>query len=244
MATLRRNTTPDGRYYIDPITKTAYPSVTTILDVGPKPWMKTWVANQVTKYAVENKHIWEQLDPDAAVDLIKREPLRFTNRAAGIGDIIHKTIESDRTDVPVEELAPRLQGYYRSFQQFITDHNPEYLHVEAIMLNRKYGYAGTVDGIVRIHDTLAVIDNKTGKSVHAEAALQLAAYARAEFIETSRGLIATPRIQQGYVLHLRPRGYKLHPVDISKESFETFLNLLYIQKWFSDQAQYVIGEPV
>jgi hypothetical protein len=91
--------------------------------------------------------------------------------------------------------------------------------------------------------------------VHEDAALQINAYAHADFliadpnhpdavqITPARGRrwyewrgdakdeIPMPDIQAGYILHLRDDGWALHEVPISDELYEMFLSLFSVERW-------------
>jgi hypothetical protein len=118
-----------------------------------------------------------------------------------------------------------------------------------------YNYAGTMDLLCEIDGLMCILDVKTGKSVHEDAALQINAYAHADFliadpnhpdaiqVTPARGKrwyewrgsaadeIPMPDIQAGYVLHLRDDGWVLHEVPISDELYEMFLSLFSIENW-------------
>src|SRR4051812_22258850 len=71
-----------------------YWSVTTILNALPKNALKYWAAGQVAGFAYDQAHAWLSLPREAAVDLLKREPLRFTNTRADIGTAFHDVAEA------------------------------------------------------------------------------------------------------------------------------------------------------
>jgi hypothetical protein len=118
-----------------------------------------------------------------------------------------------------------------------------------------HNYAGTMDLLCEIDGRMAILDVKTGKSVHEDAALQINAYAHADFliadpnhpdavqITPARGRRwyewrgdakdehPMPDIQAGYILHLRDDGWALHEVPISDELYEMFLSLFSVERW-------------
>ena len=88
-------TTTKGRMYTHPTTGASFPSVTTVLGVvGKGDALKHWAAGEVAKYAVKMKDTWLALDDQAAVDLLKREPLRSLDRAASRGTDVHAIAEA------------------------------------------------------------------------------------------------------------------------------------------------------
>jgi hypothetical protein len=116
-------------------------------------------------------------------------------------------------------------------------------------------YAGTMDLLCEIDGKMSILDVKTGKSVHEDAALQINAYAHADFlihdpnhpdavqITPARGRRwyewrgdakdehPMPDIQAGYILHLRDDGWALHELPISDELYEMFLSLFNVERW-------------
>src|SRR5438128_11207094 len=93
-----------------------------------------------------------------------------------------------------------------------------------------------------------LIDLKTSKGYYAETAMQLAAYANADFI----GLPDDPKryrlppIDRYAVLHLRPEayasGYSLVEYNVGQPEFAAFLSALSLSAW-SKHAK-PVGEPV
>lgn len=88
-----------------------------------------------------------------------------------------------------------------------------------------------------------IIDFKSGKAVYAEVALQLAPYARAEFVGASDGLTELPmtRPDAGAVLHLRPDGsYQLRLVRIDDAIFDAFLFAREVFRFREETARTVL----
>jgi hypothetical protein len=127
------------------------------------------------------------------------------------------------------------------FSQFVTARRPRFVTSEATVFSRRHGYAGTLDAICVLDGTLTLLDVKTGKSVYPEVALQLAAYAHADFVGhpdgTERRL---PPVAAGAALHLRPGGYELVPVPIGEQVLAAFLAALEVFRWASEQAPKVL----
>jgi hypothetical protein len=91
-----------------------------------------------------------------------------------------------------------------------------------------------------------IVDTKSGKNVYSEVALQLAAYARADFIGLPDGTeVAPPVVQAGAVLHLNPRlrkGYEFREVVIDDEVFRYFRHAQQIDKWAQEKSKTVLGK--
>lgn len=139
----------------------------------------------------------------------------------------------------------RAIGYFFDFVETL---KPRYLLTEASVYNRSQKYAGTLDAVVDVpyglllelahgnpllvpweprddRDVVTLLlDTKTGgdvaegKGVYPEVALQLAAYARAEFVGTVSGQeVPLPLIDGGAVLHVNASGWRLVPVRIGHD---------------------------
>jgi hypothetical protein len=180
-------------------------------------------------------------DRDLALRWIKGAADRHRDAAAARGTAVHAAAEdlvlthareSARLILNHAEVEPwpeEIAAYQQSFTDWVDDFHPEFLASEATVFNRSQSYAGTLDIIARL--TLAndvaitpVIDIKAGRAVYPEVALQLAPYARAEFIGHPDGVTELPMIptDSGAVLHLTPKGYRFQLVRIDEPIFEAF----------------------
>lgn len=229
------STRSNGRTYTWPPTGETFPSVTTILNSLPKHALKNWAAKMVATFAVDNIGMLEMMDRDAAIDWLKREPLRTTQRAANLGSAIHTAIDTGRTPADIDEqVAPYLQQW----AAFNNTHQPHYEHSEVTVYNRHVGYAGTADAIITSPRTGCryVVDWKTGKGIYPEAGLQLAAYAHAQWLDIEDGVeTPIPPISRGLIVHLQPDHYSIHQCDLTHQSplWDTFKHLTHVHQWLS-----------
>lgn len=225
-------TTRDGRYYEFDGQK--FPSVTTILGKAlAKPGLVPWASKMVAEGAIRDYDYWTGLSDDEAVGYLAGLPNARRNSSANLGSIIHAAAESYSLGVPLSKpVSAEAEPYLVGFNQFITDWKPKFLLTEQAVFNRTYRYAGTLDSLVRIGRTVWVLDTKTGNRVYPEVALQLAAYANAEFIGRDGGVEEPmPPAKKGGVLHLTPEGYHFLPVRIDQEVFDTFLSAIDMFNW-------------
>jgi hypothetical protein len=221
--------TPKGRYYTWDGNK--FVSVTTVISEGiPKPALYKWLVKKGVEKAVANRIILAEMSDTEALDFLSDKGYSDTGPAA-LGSRVHKIAENIIKG-ETHTIAPDDRGYVDSFNAFMADWQPTYVETEATVFSRQYGYAGTMDGKVMIDGKTYIMDIKTGKSVWPEVALQLAAYRYADFIGRAGGREDpnTP-CNGGLVLHLRPRGYELRPVDCGPEVLDAFLSALDIWHW-------------
>jgi hypothetical protein len=206
----------------------SFTSVTTLLGALSKPALVNWAAKSVAEYAVEHMpeiYALAQADPAGAVRALKGSPWQARDNAADLGTAVHDHIEAriigKTPPEPTSDVAKRL-GW---FEDFCNDYQPEFEAAEATVYNRRASYAGTLDSIAVIGGERYIIDVKTTKSgVYPEHALQLAAYAHAEFVGAPDGTeLALPNIDAGAILWINPNGYQLVRVRIDDEVFAYFL---------------------
>lgn len=219
------------RTYVWPETNETFDSVTTILSNGhPKTALPYWAARNVAAYVVEHfdevSGLMKTYEPKKVIDSLRIRPDIYTKERGTIGDLIHSSIEDYiRWNRRPLTRNPLVEEALDKFEMFVEDWKPEFLHTEATVYSRKYGYAGTPDDIIKINDIPIIIDLKSGKGVWNEAALQMSAYKNADFIGINDTEIPLPDIQGAAVLHLFPESeaYEFIPVYIGDEVFEQFL---------------------
>lgn len=185
----------------------------------------------------------KQSDRDLALRWVKGAADRHRDAAAERGSAAHAEAEQmvlqharaeARLYLAHEAIVPwrdDLAPYQAAFTAFVEDKHPEWLAAEASVFNRTQAYAGTLDMIVRLtmpdgRVLTVLVDIKTGKAIYPEVALQLAPYARAEFVAHPDGRTELPMIpvDAGAVLHLRANGtYEFREVRIDPAIFDGFL---------------------
>lgn len=179
---------------------------------------------------------------ELALRWIKGAADRHRDAAAERGTAVHDQAEalvlthareSVRLYVAAAAIAPwpdELAGYEQAFTAFLDDWHPEFLATEFTVFNRAEAYGGTGDAIIRIvlpdgRPLVLIVDYKSGKDVYPEVGLQLAPYARGEFIGSPDGVTELPMIpvEAGAVLHLRADGtYRFRLVRIDNAMWDAF----------------------
>jgi len=213
-------TTRTGRTYTHPTTGVDYPSVTTVLGiVGKGEALKHWAASEVAKYAVKNRNTWTQLDDAAAIDLLKREPLRFLDRAASRGTDVHALAEAYAKTGTMPQWAEEISGYVEALRRFYDEHQPRPILVEHTVFNTTVGYAGSFDLLCTLpsfDDAVVMLDYKTSKAVYPDVAAQLAAYAHATEYVDDNEVKPMPAVQRGVVVRFAADGqYQVVECDIN-----------------------------
>lgn len=256
-----------GRFYV--WGRERYWSVTTILRALPKDALKFWAAKTVAEFAYDDSANWLGMDRERAIDYLKREPLRFTGKRADLGSAVHAAAEAfslGRPAKPFTNIDER-----RAAAAFLTwshKFDVAFDATEFSVYSRKQRYAGTADCIVRIplakleelwpenpwdpaegadHVRL-LCDYKTGgdvaerKGIYPDVALQLNAYANADFIGAPGGSEETIGHLDGAIaLHLGPAGYRIVPVRLGVDLFKAFLYVREVFRWQEVLSKDVLG---
>jgi hypothetical protein len=234
-------------------------SVTSATSGGlPKPFLEGWAAKTAAECAVDKYDLVGKLIADdgeqAAIDYIKSARYRDRDKKANRGTIVHAALEAylagkemtpENIDAALKEkrVPPNLwksaRGMVRGLWEFLADEEPEVYWSESTVYSRTHGYAGTPDVLarMRVGGSLvpAVIDVKTSKSIYDEVALQLCAYARADFVGLDDGTEAAlhPGVPDGeridYGVAVRPMAsgkYEKAVFTLSDEVYDLFLGCL------------------
>lgn len=235
-------------------------SVTTAISNGlPKPFLVGWAAKTTAEAAVTDYDIVGAMlakgDTRAAIDHLKGARFRDMNQKADRGTIVHAALENFLAGKPVDEKQIHAQlreahvptrmwksatNMIRGLMEFLVDEEPDVYWSEATVYSRQHKYAGTADIIaeMRVGGSLVpvVIDIKTSKRIYDETALQLSAYARADFVGLDDGTEVSllpsgydpeQKIEYGVVVRPTPSGeYEKVTFALTDEVYELFLACL------------------
>lgn len=238
-------------------------SVTTILQHGvPKPNLVHWAAWEVARCAMD--YLPRMLrargeeERRSVLGWLQKAAERKRDDASDMGIAIHDIAEAYILGKPCPEPNEDQAPFVEAFARFCRHWNPCWEAAEMVVANYTHGYAGKAD--IWVDLTLpdagpgpvrTIVDIKTGKNYYPEVAMQLSAYNNAEVGFLRDGTqITPPRATHGAVLHLRPSrysktgGYRLVPVDISDETFKSFLNAQRTAVgWVKGRSVTVLGKP-
>jgi len=237
---------PYGRLYRHPSTSTdnlptieesiekglLVPSVTNIIGTLDKPFLLGWYAKLAAESAVETEQKHSGLikaKPDAAIKHFKNAGLRKLEAAGALGNTVHDTVEQLAQGFEVE-YPEYVEGYINAFHKFVKEWKPEFIHFEVTcfgsVLDSTLGelkYAGTADFIAKINGLTIIGDWKSGKSIHTDGSLQIAALANAKEMITADGnVIQMPRADSGVLIHLTPKGFHVYQTDPFGTAWDIF----------------------
>lgn len=224
--------------------------VTTVISKAvPKPALVSWAAKSVAEFVADNQIEVTALygeGRDRMVKELKGTPYRERDKAANRGTEVHalaeQLVKGEEVEVPGE-----LAGYVDAYVRFLDEWKPEPVLVEAPVGNRRWNLAGTLDLVALLpNGEVALMDVKTSKGVYPEVALQLAAYANAEFYmqDGTEHPMSTLDITAGYVIHVRDGSYSVLPVDISADGpWKVMQHLVWLSRKIGDAMKPWLGDP-
>ncbi len=234
-----------------------YPSVTDIISKGePKPALIGWAKKVTAEAAIgQYKLVGEIRDKDgdkAAIAHLKGAAYRQRDAAGDLGSKLHEVAEYELVQGKQypDQGNPGAQMLLEQFRDFVKTTNPEWIAVEAIVFSEAHGYAGTFDAAAILEltgDKPVLLDWKSGAGVYGSFALQLSAYAHAEFLLGPNGeeeWAGTVDQETAYVVHIRASGWRLVEVNIGAEVFESFLNTKTMALWVMDGSDSAVGGVV
>jgi len=221
--TWRRIRAGSGHRYVDDDGEPV-DGVTAVIGNGvPKPNLIDASAKETAAFTLEN---WDRLSElPLAKRLHEMERGRFERWGKGAvrGTAVHDLAAQLAKGVEVE-VPDELLGHVDAYLQFVEQWHVVDIAAEAMVLNRQWRYAGTIDLLAHVGSETWLVDWKTGASgIWPETALQLAAYTHAETIVRNGKEQPMPPIARAVAVWLRADGYDVHPVDVSDETFRAFL---------------------
>lgn len=237
-------------------------SVTTIISEGcPKPALPYWAGNLTAQTAFEYlpKLVRASLNPadqQETYDWLRRAHTRKKDSRAEFGSALHAGVEAHILDEPMPVVDdPEIAACLAHFIQFVKDWDVTFEASEMVVANYDDEYAGTLDYQFRspyLHDgALLGGDTKTGgeldiKGVYPEAGVQLSAYRRATHGWERDGTRFELELVHdvGYILHIRPEGYRLIPVRCGDDVYEAFLHMRHVADFQTGPAKNVVGHAL
>jgi hypothetical protein len=261
---------PSQGWYRDPETGHKLRRVTTILGQGyPKPELVFWAANLTATdaFATLPTLVSASLRPaerEAAYDWLRKGHIRKKDERGDIGSAVHDLVEAHVLGEPLPEALLNdsdMAPYLENFLQFVAEWDVVFEASEMTVGNFTDGWAGKLDYLFRSApiadalrvppDTLFIGDTKTGgeldeKGVYPEAGLQMSAYRRAEVAWLRDGSkVPMPAVHStGIVLHLRPEGYRPHPLLCGDDVYEAFLHVQQVAEFKRVLSKSVVGEAL
>lgn len=259
-------------------------SVTTILGVLDKPALQYWSAEMAAKAAVKMAgSLAQRVQEDGEETLVKYlrdarfRPQPGARTAAEVGTAVHEACEQYAITGQRPEVDADVLPFLVQFEQWCQRFQPQYEAAEVTVYSPDRGYAGTCDAFLTIDGVRFVVDYKThqkpkdskGKpqGIYPETALQVAAYANAEFAAAWRprryeqfrrryyllgpdeldAKVPIPDWDMGLGISITTESCIAFPMRVDEEVYDQFLAILDAARWTlgSDAlSKKVIGQPL
>jgi hypothetical protein len=226
------------------------PGVTTILGDGiPKPQLINWAGNATAEAAINRWDELSDLPPAQRLDTLKRARYDLTDKAKRRGTEVHGYAEDLVQGKEVVGIPDLLRGHVEAYARFLDAFDVAPVLVEVVIVNYRYGYAGTLDLVADIECPLCskvcrwLLDVKTNeKGIYAETALQLAAYRYAEFYVDNEGK-ELPMIEVAHcgAIHVTSDNAVLVPTLSGPEQMQQFRLASKVREYVKDNDSLVLN---
>lgn len=154
-------------------------------------------------------------------------PPDILRRAAEFGQAVHAACEYDDDGTLDEDsLDVSLLPYLAGYRKFKAEAKPEVLANELKVYSRKYGFAGTLDRVMRFGRGLprCLVDLKTNTQLLPAVGPQTAAY------QLAWEEMGNPALTKRFALQLLPNDYRLEPLTDPMDR-HVFLSCLTVARW-------------
>lgn len=253
------NDSGSERWYTHPLTGERFLSVTSALGHVAKQFLPGWAAKLSATAAID---AWERVSEAAKTDPCNTKGDNACGRcrdcvamwladrhnvvrdtAGDLGGRFHQAVEHQALFGPGGHVDEDVLPFLEAYNNWADRARPRIFLTEATVINRRLGYAGTLDVGMEFGDDselpkklehlrhLKLLgDWKTGKSVDKAAAWQENAYRFGEALLMPDGSEEPmPRFDAGLILHIRPEsegGVKMREAFLTAKNFNYFVYTL------------------
>lgn len=249
-------------------------SVTTLIGdgLGKGEGLIRWSVRQTAETAIDKRKtvatMLEESGREAAIKWLCESRFQTSERAKLRGTDVHAVAEALALGLAPPEIAPEqravIKPYVDQLTRWLDRWKPTYLLAEAPVYNLTHRYAGTCDGIMELEGRRFIFDYKTteyppdgdkARPPWPEVALQLCAYARAEYVgviseqrydgRSKRYYLFDPTSQHepmppvdgALCIVISPYDCFAQPVRIDDEVWETFLYVQECARWQTETSR-------
>lgn len=233
------------------------PGVTSISSYIKGAGLINYTGRMVAEAAVNDWDALAELPPVTRYNALYDARWAERDAAANRGTEVHiiagklnAAAEGEEVDFPEE-----LEGYVRSYQQWLDDFQPKIMASELVVANRTVRYCGTLDLIADLGELIEfggwpipparwVVDVKTKRSgPFPEDALQLCGYFNAEVYvhpgDRDEVPMAALALERAAVLWVRKDGYDFKPMEVGPIVWDYFRKLAAIYHQDESRKEWV-----
>jgi hypothetical protein len=207
------------------------PSVTPIVGVLPKGGLIYWAGKLIAEAVADQASTVDAvraLGRDPMIAALRALPDQAKRKAGNRGELLHDLATGLVKGEPTEMIAdPDIAGCLEGLARWFDDVGFDAHLIERPVASRRHRYAGRFDLVGTMATDRSerwLIDLKSSSSVYGDTALQVAAYARAEFYLGDDGTseIPMPHVDRIGVVHVQPELSELYDLGDVDEAFEEF----------------------
>lgn len=264
-----------SRYYIHPVTGERFVSVTTVLGNISRFGLPQWAARLASEAAFDRLPLLNRASRAGACNSTKTGDAcgmcracvtywladrhnQVRDDAADLGVKLHDVAEHDALFGEGAHVDDDVAPFVDQYRRWRDRYQPEFLASEMTVISRKWGYAGTLDAILRFGEAsrlpkqLAHLtglplcnDWKTSKSVDLVKGWQVVAYANADNVLLPDGSeLPMPEIKGGLIVHIRPERVQMREVYVTDANFQFFVHMLRVVEGLNAGLNTVLSRPV
>lgn len=273
-ATAETDQSTGSRWYIHPKTGERFISVTTVLSSIAKFGLVDWSARLAAEAAFDRLP-WlvrasrntscNAVGDDACGNCRTCVTVWLANRhntvrdeAADKGTRVHESAEHIALFGEGATVDDDIRPFVDQYLRWRKVYRPIYEATEMTVISRKWGYAGTLDGILRfpadsplppslhhLRNVPVIKDTKTGKHLGLTNAWQVVAYARADAVLLPDGSEEPmPPVSGGLILHVRPDKAQMREVHLSDANHASFVHALRVAEGLAQPLGSGLSRPV
>ncbi|MFG2046186.1 hypothetical protein ACGFIW_01980 [Micromonospora sp. NPDC048935] len=263
------------RWYMHPATGERFISVTTVLDYIRKFGITDWATGLTARAAFDNLPLLNRASraqscnstktdnacgncPDCVAYWLADRHNAERDAAGERGSKLHDAAEQTVLHGPGvhvdDDAKPLVDQWHRWFARY----KPEFLATEMTVISRKWGFAGTLDKIVRFSEAsrldkpLAHLtglpllgDYKSSRNVFLTNGWQVVAYAKADAVLLPDGTeMPMPEVKGGLIVHIRPERVQMREAYLTDKNFQYFVHMCRVVEGLAAPLNTVLSRPV
>jgi len=262
------------RWYIHPTTGERFISVTTVLDHIAKFGLVDWSAKLAAEASFDMLPALNRASRlplcnsrgdsacgncrDCLTTWLARRHIEVRDTAGALGTKLHDAAEQTALFGEGAHIDEDVRPFVAQFLRWRKRYQPEFLATEMTVISRKWGYAGTLDGILRFGEQSRLeaklahltglplcFDYKTSKQVDIPKGWQVTAYSHADAVLLPDGTeLPMPEISGGLIVHIRPERVQMREVHVTDANLAYFVHMCRVVEGLGAGLNNVLSRPI